>query len=141
MNHVHVQPVRMVQLPRRETAVLIALFVFVLFTRDAAYPMSLKPLYPDGDVRNKHVILDRSKIDIEAMAQRHLSYVKVNSEEGQYLRDHPAEKDRMTALLYKDPRVSDDISPYSIVPMDGDPEQYLEAADEALRAPAHTVAE
>ncbi|KAI1791677.1 hypothetical protein LXA43DRAFT_389838 [Ganoderma leucocontextum] len=81
----------------------------------------------------------RESVDVESLAQELCRYLKITAEDTEFLSDHPARRDELTAKLYKQPGVQRNFSANQFVPRGGDPDTHLIPANaeiERLTPPA-----
>ncbi|KXN91615.1 hypothetical protein AN958_12733 [Leucoagaricus sp. SymC.cos] len=114
-------------MPRAITTATSENAIYLSFSR-------ANPPFPVGDPRNGYVIFNRKDLDVEALAQRQIRYLKASAEANEYLSKDPARRDRACAELYQNPKVQKEFSPYALVPLGGDvhPNDYLAWIDREL---------
>ncbi|KAI0365027.1 hypothetical protein BV20DRAFT_1125244 [Pilatotrama ljubarskyi] len=81
--------------------------------------------------------IPRAQIDVEAMAQRIYLYLRIGSEDTEYLCQHPAERDQKIAELYASPACKPSFWPTDMIGDDPSPEQvdeYLSQANAQIDA-------
>lgn len=79
--------------------------------------------------------VDRNSVDMEALVNRHVRYIKMHSEDAYVLGQDPTRRDNLFEKLNS--QTDKPLSAYSLVPPGGDPNPYLDMLDKELaKSPA-----
>ena len=85
----------------------------------------------------------RNMVDVEAIAQELTRYLKITTEDTQFLSYHATERDRIIAELYKNPQLKPSVAPTQFVRFSENPDDHLIPVNEEIRrlTPPQTLEE